>query len=900
MPYLRSRLGSANHRRKAGGESGLPMLARVTASIRAAMAVALLLAAAAAVAPAAELEQPMPLDQALEQLKTYDYGQGDEALRAIEMHLGRLATDSDKTELARRLAAILAGDKTPAAAKTFICQQFLVIGGEAQVPLLAKMLEDPQTAEIARYTLEAIPGEASLAAIRAALDRLKDMPLVGAINSLGIRRDAQAVDRLIKLLANSDPLVAGAAAEALGKIATRPAAAALGQAQVPARSTAALHNAQLQCAERLAADDAASAATLYQQVWASNRPPRWRVAGLVGLTKVAPDKASPVVLESLAADDPVVQATAVRLTRQLPGPQVTAALLQRLEQLDVTGQVLVLGILAERGDRSAAAAVIARIDDKNVPVQVAAIQAIGPLGDASMADRLAQLAATGAGTVQQAARASLARLSGPDVEPKLLAMISTGEPALRVEVCRALAARRAAAAAPALLKAAGGAEPSVRVAALDALAAVAGGDSYTELIRLAVEAPTPQDAEAAEHAILAAGERLPTLAERVSPVLAALLSAPAAARPGLVRILGRFGGPEALQAVRARLADADAALRDAAVRALVAWPDPSAADDLLDVARTAESTTHRVLAVRGYLRLAAELKDETARLKMLEQVRPIATNVQSKRMLLGALSEAADSAALHVVVAMLDDAEVRDEAAVAALKIARGLVRKDRAAVGAAMRKLLALSRDKALADQAAALEEEASRAPTPGAGQKALQFDKKRSDEQKARLAGRPPQGYRLACYLDCGPDTADGAQGGPSLRLVTGMPYYWPDAESLADVRFGTVAFGSQVVFEAAGLDPKKSYQMGFTWWDCDHDTRIQSIAATGAKGQGDAMLLEKTQLPSGRKGQGPDGKTLLIPPAIYADGSLRIVFRNESQPNAVVCELWLWESEKPATPQ
>ena len=81
--------------------------------------------------------------------------------------------------------------------------------------------------------------------------------------------------------------------------------------------------------------------------------------------------------------------------------------------------------------------------------------------------------------------------------------------------------------------------------------------------------------------------------------------------------------------------------------------------------------------MRGYLRLSGEVKDAAERLKLLEQVRSIAKTVAAKRMLLACLAEAADPGALHVAAAMLDDAEVRAEAEVATLKIARGLVRLD-------------------------------------------------------------------------------------------------------------------------------------------------------------------------------------------------------------------------------
>ena len=230
-----------------------------------------LLATFTAAAIAAESPPEMTLDQALEQLKTYDYGRNDKPLRVIELQVVRSAADAaGKAQVAERLAAVLSSPSLPQAAKVFLCQQLLVVGTEAQVPLLAKMLDDPQTAEIARYTLDRIPGDASLAALRGSLARLPGPPRVGVINSLGLRRDEKSVGALTELLAQADPQVAAAAAEALGKIATAEAAAALQKAVVAPQAEIRLHNARLQCAERLAAaGDTATAVRIYEAIWAS-------------------------------------------------------------------------------------------------------------------------------------------------------------------------------------------------------------------------------------------------------------------------------------------------------------------------------------------------------------------------------------------------------------------------------------------------------------------------------------------------------------------------------------------------------------------------------------------------------------------------------------------------------
>ncbi|HUU11651.1 MAG TPA: HEAT repeat domain-containing protein, partial [Phycisphaerae bacterium] len=201
---------------------------------------------AAAIAPGAEQGDLTP-DQAFEQLRRYEDGQDARPLRWIEQFVARATADA-----AGRLAAVLADPGATLAAKRFACRWLELVGTEAQVPLLVKMLDDMGTADMARTTLEGIPGEASAEALRAALGRLKGPALVGLVNALGNRRDTKAVPALAKLLADAEANLPAAAAVALGKIGTAEAAAALKRAD--AAMVPAIRDARLRCAERLAAD----------------------------------------------------------------------------------------------------------------------------------------------------------------------------------------------------------------------------------------------------------------------------------------------------------------------------------------------------------------------------------------------------------------------------------------------------------------------------------------------------------------------------------------------------------------------------------------------------------------------------------------------------------------------
>jgi hypothetical protein len=99
--------------------------------------------------------------------------------------------------------------------KARACQQLAITGTAAAVPALAKLLDHEKLGDYARCALENIPGPESAAALRNALPGLKGTLLAGAVNSLGVIRDAAAVPALAKLADEKDT---GALA-ALGLIA---------------------------------------------------------------------------------------------------------------------------------------------------------------------------------------------------------------------------------------------------------------------------------------------------------------------------------------------------------------------------------------------------------------------------------------------------------------------------------------------------------------------------------------------------------------------------------------------------------------------------------------------------------------------------------------------------------
>ena len=81
------------------------------------------------------------------------------------------------------------------AEKAITCKRLAIYGTQEAVPALAPLLANEELASWARIALEAIPGPAADGALRDAMGKVQGRLLVGVINSIGYRRDAQAVER---------------------------------------------------------------------------------------------------------------------------------------------------------------------------------------------------------------------------------------------------------------------------------------------------------------------------------------------------------------------------------------------------------------------------------------------------------------------------------------------------------------------------------------------------------------------------------------------------------------------------------------------------------------------------------------------------------------------------------
>ena len=654
---------------------------------------------AAAAAPAPEGPKPASLDEAFKILATYEFGQSREALTMIaDAVRDSQGNAAERAKLVKRLTGMLAGN-TSLDGKRFICRQLSIAGTAETVPALAALLLDKDLSDMARYGLERISDPAALAAMRTAMAKTTGKQKVGLINSLGARRDAESLAAISAALGNADLQIAEAAAAALGKIGTAEAAKALmdNRSRVKPEVKATVTDSLLLCADKLAAAKKGdeTAAVIYQLMFKPTEAKHIRTAALRGIMSMGGDQATTVITEILSGTDAELQASALRFLREVSGPESAKTVAALLPKCPVATQALLLDDLATRADASTLPAAAGMLKSPDAGVRLAAIRAVGRVGDASVLAALVALAAGPAGAEQKAAEESLDRLPAANVNDAMLQMAKQGEPAARAQVIRSLGVRHIAAAVPVVLAAASDSDAAVRTAALAALDVLADEKSAPALVAVVVKAKDKNDIEAAEKALGSLCSRAANKDACVDPILAAVGGAELPSKAALIRSLGRAGGAKALAAVQKLTKDPAAEIQDAAIRSLANWSDAGAAADLLAIAKTAANSTHQVLALRGYVRLAGLPDVPVAqKIKMYADAMAAAKRPDEKKLVLGGLGEMKSAEALKMAADALDDKAVQTDAAAVAVKIAKALGNSAKKEVAEAMTKVVAVAKE--------------------------------------------------------------------------------------------------------------------------------------------------------------------------------------------------------------
>ena len=568
------------------------------------------------------------------------------------------------------------------------CRQLRVVGTVKSVDALAALLGTERVGHAARYALEAMPYAEAGKALGDAMKKTSGTIKAGLIDSLGWRRDTAAVPLLIPLLKDSDSNIAVATASALGRIGNGDAVAALKAARRRGKPEVkkAVNEALLRCAESLLkAGKDSDAAKLYRDLMKSDVSSSIRIAAWRGLALSDGNRRTELVIDALTGSDEKLRIVAIKLVRQTDDDKLIRSCLRQWETLGEDAQVLLINVLASRGDSSEIADILKAHKSSKKAVRIAAINAVGVLGDASSVAFLAERAAGTSGDEQTAARQSLKVLGGENINIEMIKQIKDADSNVQIELIQSLADRRATVAASLLLRMAKIGDRSVRLASYKSLRDIAAAQHLKEMVAI-VEQAAANEKSQVEKAIVAVAQRSKAQQQASEIIAARLDSVDNAARISLVSILGQLGDSKALPALREALNSKDTKVRYVAIQALSNWPTGEPKDQLLRVARTADSNTHKVLALRGYIDLIGrDISSVDEKIEMYNTAMDLANGTAEKKRVLGGVAGLHSLQALKMAQPYLKDNNLKAEAAVAVTTICQAIYKENKKQARAAL-----------------------------------------------------------------------------------------------------------------------------------------------------------------------------------------------------------------------
>lgn len=582
----------------------------------------------------------------------------------------------------------------PTREKAAACRELASVGTAKAVPVLVSLLHDETLSHMARYALEPIDDASVDTALRSALGRLEGQQLVGVINSLGVRRDTKAVERLGQCLRQTDPAVSQAAARALGRIST-PAAQVLQQAlsSMSGRSEAyqlAVCEGLFGCAEAMPDPEAVA---IYDRVrMLPNLPLQVQVAALRGAVLRRGIHGIPLLVETMLAESDALSVHAIGISVDVPGQDMTTALSAQLMRTNLHTQRLLLETLGNRGDATAMRAIVPLTRTGDTSLRIAAVRSLVQLGAPSSIPVLITLAGDPESTVSSAAQTGLISFPGPEADAAAVAWLDGADAGHRVSAIDTARQRRIPEAVEPLLKATGDTDTEVVNAAFKALGELAGASHIPGVVNAMLKTQAVTAAEAALVAICVRQSDKTLCTGRLLPGLAQAQGKPKLA---LLRVLRTVGDAKALAAVRSAASESDRSVQDTALRAMCDWPTADALPDLARLARTTTDTRFRILAIRGQLRLIPmQTESDAQKLSQVKTVVPLIDRTEEYRLALALLGRLPSAESLAMVMAYLPQAGLQGEASLAAVEIAENIVASHPAEVAEAV-KLINTQNDK-------------------------------------------------------------------------------------------------------------------------------------------------------------------------------------------------------------
>jgi HEAT repeat protein len=541
--------------------------------------------------------------------------------------------------------------------------------------VLAGMLKDSETFEMALYALNRIPDASVPGFLYEALDFTEGTQRIGVINTLGEKQDKGATNRLISIADEPDRAQAAAALHALGKIADEQAFRYL-RKRIEKNEDPLHHEAVqsfLTCAGNF--KESGKGNTLYasyRMLFRAEEPPQVQFAGLRGMVLARPQKAGRLIRDILQDEDPEKMQMAIRLIKYIPENQNMEVVTASWENLVSKYRIELLGALAERKGEAVTTLYIQAADDPDRAVRIAAIKTIAQRSEPVLVEVILQKSVNGSVEERRLAREALVRMSGEHIVERLKKLAEAAEPQATVELIRAMGERAEQQFLPTVKNFLQSEERVIRLEAITATGSLGGSEEMRILAEDLSVSPDRAERSALRKAIK-------SLMDNSDAEHSGLLisnynkSTSDDNRIAFIQLLGSVVEPRSSEFLIQILRQGSTELKIEVVKAIEDWPDVTFGEELMTIIKGTSDEKLRILATRAYVKSISHDTNSDAddKITRYEDIMSLTRTDSEKKMILSALTEEPDINAFNFAARYLGHEGLEQEAIAAVLEIGR-------------------------------------------------------------------------------------------------------------------------------------------------------------------------------------------------------------------------------------
>ena len=636
-------------------------------------------------------------DQALAKLSDYEAEEGLTKLTEFSELVSEAAHSKETSQaLENSIIKFLKSDAS-LASKRFVGQQLSIIGSKNSIPVLSKMLLNFETADIALYPLERIPGKEASAALIGQLESDNKTIRIGCINALGIRQCKSSVPKIVELLEDKDQEVAISAASALGAIQGDEAISALKQdiknSNIDLQIV--VIDSYLRCADSLTKDNALEAIGIYQEVYNDKLPLSSRQAALVGLIEVSDNKTD-IINNSLANDEDALKNIAIDGLRQLSSSKDLLEFSSMLPKLSQENQIQLLGVIKDRADKKSKKTVLRMLKSSEPLVRIAALQTLSVIGDGSDILTIAMLAASKSGLERRNARECLVMINDDEANELIIENISLADKKIKIELIRAAGDRGIESSFDILLKNTQSDDRQIRTAAYLAIAEIATEDKLSLLINQLYTLPFENDRIRMERTISRVLSIYPE--EKFVNVLINNINKDKSAdnKGSSLKLLGVTGNSKALEVLRKNVVNENQTIKIGAIEGLASWSTPEPLYDLMKATETSENEKIKQPALKGFINFVKmdESLDHSTKFELYSKALNYAKTGNEKNLALEGLGHVYVYETLDVLKTYYKDPSVSETVKSGINRVSWNLVDKDPAKIKSYLLEIIQITSD--------------------------------------------------------------------------------------------------------------------------------------------------------------------------------------------------------------